>query len=33
MVNQKSLQVDMSKFPSGLYVIRVNQETFKIVKK
>ncbi len=32
-VNKNSLQLDMSKFPSGLYIIRVNNETFKIVKK
>ncbi|MBE9465088.1 T9SS type A sorting domain-containing protein [Dyadobacter subterraneus] len=33
MVNKNSLQLDMSKFPSGLYIIRVNNEGLKIVKK
>ncbi|MCF0058380.1 sialate O-acetylesterase [Dyadobacter sp. CY356] len=33
VVKQNSLEVDMSRFPAGLYVIRVNTETFKIVKK
>ncbi|WP_159474546.1 T9SS type A sorting domain-containing protein [Dyadobacter sp. 3J3] len=33
VVNKNSLQLDMSKFPSGLYIIRVNKETFKIIKK
>ncbi|GLU55834.1 T9SS type A sorting domain-containing protein [Dyadobacter frigoris] len=33
VVKTNSLHLDMSKFPAGLYVIRVNKEAFKIVKK
>lgn len=32
LVNKNSLQLDMRKFPSGLYIIKVNNETFKVVK-